>query len=98
MPEESKFGRVPNPPSPDGAGGPRPLGRSSRIVIVVSLAILLILAGLLVAFAVPLRSTSETRVDWFYYQVTSGPGIDTNTSTIRGMCAPSGATTVGVFP
>ncbi|MGP8076431.1 MAG: hypothetical protein ACLP8Y_06855 [Thermoplasmata archaeon] len=65
--------------------------------MIAGLVILLILAGSLVAFAVPLRSTTETRVDWFYYHATAGPGTDMTTSTIRGMCAPSGATTVGVF-
>jgi hypothetical protein len=45
----------------------------------------------------PVTLAGSTHVDWFGYEVTAGPGIDTNTTTIRGMCAPAGATTTGVF-
>lgn len=61
---------------------------------------LVVLVGILTITVVLLSTSSpstQTRVDWFNYEVTAGPGIVTNYTTIRGMCAPSDATSAGIF-
>jgi hypothetical protein len=67
--------------------------RVTTIILVVLLTVL----GLSVVVLEHSASTTMTKVDWFSYEVTAGPGIDTNVTTIRGMCAPSDAITAGIF-
>jgi hypothetical protein len=97
MAEDKKYGRVAPGPTPDDAGESTRRSSRGRLFLVVVVAILLVLAAVLVAFVLPLKSTTQTKVDWFNHQVTADPGIDTNTSTVRGMCPPTDANAVGVF-
>jgi hypothetical protein len=88
---------------------PRKFGRVDRSplkvspwwrVAAIALVVLVIIVGLSVAaFETPAPKTLSTltKVEWYNYQVTAGPGIDTNVTAIRGMCAPSGAVTVPIF-
>lgn len=76
--------------------GVSPWWRVASIVLTVLVVILFVA---LTVFA-PLSETTLTKVDWFRYEVTAGPGIDSNSTTLHGipfMCAPSNATTVAVF-
>ncbi|MGA8302590.1 MAG: hypothetical protein WB873_02680 [Thermoplasmata archaeon] len=73
--------------------GVSPWWRIAAVILVVLLAVL----ALSVTVFEPPASKILTKVEWSSYEVSAGPGDTNNVTTIRGMCAPADAVTVGIF-
>lgn len=65
----------------------------------IALALLLVIIGLSVGLLLPSKPLAPTIVSWSHYEVPGGPGLDNNSTSIPGFhfCAPSGATSTGIF-
>ena len=89
-------------PSSNAAGSREPLRAPVSPwwrVIAVVLAAALAVFGLSVAVFFPASSATLTKVEWSYYVIPGGPGVDNNVTTIPGghFCAPTDAVTDGIF-
>jgi hypothetical protein len=92
--EVDRYGRVAAGNGGRGAGVAR---WWKGATIALSILVVILLISVVILLRSPL--TTMTKVEWSYYRVSGGPGVENNSTMIQGLhfCAPSDATSAGIF-